>query len=125
MKQAQQNAIKVESGEMKIDENPEPHVAAIGTHALTTKDATLEGRNKTGQPLAMPTAERRRLNQHRRVNEALYQSSPSKIETADVTNRDADRSSIHSRASVVVMGNHNNGLLLANNDRRFSKRMFT
>lgn len=42
LKQAQQNTIKVESGEMRIVEKPEPNIDVIGTHALSTKDDTLE-----------------------------------------------------------------------------------
>ena len=110
---------------MRIADNPEPSIDVIGTQALTTKDANLEKRHISNEPFAKHFPERRRLNQHRRLNEALYQSSPSKIATAESTNRDVDRNSVHSRASVVVMGNHGNGLLLASNDRHFSKRMFT
>ena len=72
LKQAQQNAIKVESGEMRIVDNPEPNIDEIGTHALTTNDATLEKRNISNEPFARHFPERRRLNQHRRLNEALY-----------------------------------------------------
>ena len=72
LKQVQQNAIKVESGEMRILDNPEPNIDVIGTHALNTKDATLEERIISNEPFARHFPERRRLNQHRRLNEALY-----------------------------------------------------